>query len=622
MSENKEIKQLHEKGMLVRVSAAIRFFVGRFFQSLKWITENTINLLRLFATLALFLIVIFVVFNAIRASNTVVVKPFVVPKSMSADQSNTGRIIANMLKQILKEEERQFHHAIYPNNNESSELYGSLGQNNNSSITDDQLNLGANIKLPETGISISDVVEFISSIFGRESVTGSVFEDNNKLHVQIELKGQVYNYFRDLNTDNKNARLDMIKDMLKESRQELLSVASADFNVNYYCTDEVEFIAHDDNKYKKWFEYCSKLRSPDITASHIKRIQTELGQASIGTLGRKDVFSGYMATLIKGRLQQKALLICQPGDGCDGEARMMAQQKKIKSVDKVAGMVRPAPMTTEPLAYEAGEATAVPVEERPEEAASAPVIAAATSVALAAIESPAPKLDVEGLIKACKLSDVQLDTQKMRMAQQAEEDATLLFRNERYGNAIDKYVDAIVENCEFVVAWANLGVLLTFADKDYRDYEGAQLALKNSITLQPDKGWVHHSLCIAEALSLTGEKPLEIAIDNESCKQARRLDPGKQVLYDKLFYIAVADHYLELKKYDEAFNVYQASMQTDKRADCRMSKVVKQLLLLEEKHEVGNGKATACAILKESYTIKDDPSDCADDLAKLLEACP
>jgi len=145
--------------------------VRSIFEGLQWLTERFIALLRLLATLAIFLAVAFIIYNAFASRNTVVVKPFQVPVLMEqSNHAHAGRIVANVFKHHLLQTEERFQEELGRNSGRQGLVY-------TRAITSDQQLLvqGESIKLPETGISIENVIEFISGIFGRKNLNGAVY---------------------------------------------------------------------------------------------------------------------------------------------------------------------------------------------------------------------------------------------------------------------------------------------------------------------------------------------------------------------------------------------------------------------------------------------------------------
>ncbi|MGB1008167.1 MAG: hypothetical protein ACPGVP_00495, partial [Thiolinea sp.] len=136
--------------------------VGRFFEGLQWLTERVIGLLRMFVTAAMFLVVAFVIYNAWESRNTVAVKPFQVPVAMGKkNHEQAGRIIANLLNRHLLDAQSTLQSQLNRD-----------GVNLSHPVAAEQQVLieGESIKLPETGITIDNVIEFISGIFGRKNL--------------------------------------------------------------------------------------------------------------------------------------------------------------------------------------------------------------------------------------------------------------------------------------------------------------------------------------------------------------------------------------------------------------------------------------------------------------------
>ncbi|MBU0654329.1 MAG: hypothetical protein KJ914_04250 [Gammaproteobacteria bacterium] len=609
--------------------------VAQSFEGMRWMTEKTVGMLRLFATTALFLIVIFVVWNAIQSAKTVVVKPFSVPKRMVDTHGDAGRIVANILKQELVEAEKGIARVMNQDSNDSiaSEISPFITGGNQRTYVQG----AANIKLPETGISIDDVVEFLASIFGRENITGSVYEDQGKLYLQVELKGRIFLFARDLaDRADKSLNLDLLADMLRESRDKILSVASEEYNLYFYCTEETEDIEYKNGDYQKWFDYCTKLRSRDISPEKVRQLQTELGQLDPEDTNGNAVLSSHILTLLKGKVQQKAELLCLNGETPKGDAGCQPETKTALLEVPVPAFMAPSREAPAPAAETSAEASA---ETQPAEAAEDTIVIDPTPApAPAPVAPPALPVPVKQLEEKCRdaletdnssvlqsviqqsAATTSVSPQDTRLSNQLEADATTLLRNKLFDKAAARFEESIKVNCRNVYAWANLGYLYTRPDNPGRDLEQAQQALLIATRLNSTKGWIWNSLCEAEVYANTGN--MEETLKSNSCQQARALEPVNVVLYDKLIYIAIADEYMRRNKYQEAADAYQKSMQTDKKRDCRMQGVLTQLAALETQHNISGAQQAACAIIKDAYTPPDaPPSECTAELDAFAAGC-
>jgi len=564
-------------------------YLTRLPEGVAWLTDKMIALLRLFAVAALFLIVVFVVFSAIRSAKTLVVKPFSVPQSMMVAQSDSGRIIANILKERLIEEEKKIAQNVRQGRNDEGKMPEPAPITSNLQT----YMQGANIKLPETGISIDDVVEFIAGIFGRETLSGSVYETSDKLSLQVELQDRIFELERPLKNPDGTPRTDkshaaLLLEMLDESRKKVLGVASERYNLYYYCTDEVGDIEieHDSNQYQALFDDCTQLGSRDLTTGTLKVLRDKLNAFPVKTINDQPL-PAYILTAIKGKVQGKLDLLSR--------------------TDIAAAAPSPAPTGALPKATSFALPSSTVLFPSDPLTKAFPVLPLVKQLDLACFSGAEPPI---------------ADSEAVHLSTQAEGDATLLFRNRLYNDAEKKYAEAIQQNCRNAVAWANLGILHTAAEQGgIRDLPQALLALQRATQLNNKVGWMQHSLCLAEAFG-ADDPVLENALNNDSCKQARILEPAKTVLYDKLFQIAVGDKYFRDGKYPQAFVAYQKSMQTDKKRDCRMSGVLKQLGLLATQHRIQGAGSAACDIIKAAYTLPDTPpSECDADLTSFAGTC-
>lgn len=603
--------------------------VARSFDGMRWMTEKTVGILRLFATIALFLIVIFVVWNAIQSAKNVVVKPFSVPKRMVDTHNDAGRIVANILKQELMAAEKDI---VVNINQGSSESFSADASPFITSGEERSYIQGANIKLPETGISIDDVVEFIASIFGRENITGSVYEDQGKLYLQVELKGKIFLFARELkDTSSKSLNLDLLANMLHESRTQLLSVASEAYNLYYYCSDEVDDIEYKNGEFQKWFDYCTRLRSRDISPDKVRQLQTDLAQLNPASTNGNALLSAYILGLLKGKVQQKAELLCLDGVKPAKDVKCVPEAKTVTAATMAepSGSVPPTPAA--PTATEHAEA--------PD---STPNLSAATSAMAMTEPTPAPQPlpgQVERLHTQCRsqiesdgdnvlqsviqqsAATTSINPQNARLSNQLEGDASALLHNKLFDKAATNFEESISLNCRNAFAWANLGILYSSPDNPFRDPSQARLALGIATQLNTSAGWMQHSLCVAEAYA-TKDKPLEDSLTNNSCQQARAIEPANAILYDKLFYISIADEYMRREKYPQAFDAYQKSMATDKKRDCRMQGVLSQMAVLANQYNIAGAKQAACGIIKDAYTLPDaEASECEADLDAFASGC-
>ena len=548
-----------------------------FFEGVVWLSEKAMSFLRLFAVTILFIIVVTLVYRAIKNADVVVVKPFSVPKTFSDTNDQSGRIAANFLKQELKRKEWQF----------NASMKGQIRDSNIVGDSEQQLNSGANIKLPQTGISINDVVEFISTIFGKQSISGTVYEDKNALYLQLELRGRVLSFEQPLKQDvSKLKQLELL--LNRQSSKKLLSVAFENYNLYYYCNGEVSVIEQHANKYKKWFDYCQNFRTLKDEKS-ILALKEQMDTSKNQILAKQDRLIAHVLTSLKHKLQDKEDLLSR------------AKKKAMKEADKGRNIVKSAVMSS-------------------------------------SVEAPTPtpktRFDIlagqkkVGEQLVAELSKNLWDPVDKTESEKKFADAALLYKLKLYEDSIEKYKAAIIANGSNATAWANLGLLYSMADeKKYQDFGKAWALLDKAINLEPKWGWLHHSLCITQAFSqdeyLKTQPELEMFVSTDnSCQRARSLEPSKSVLYDKLFYIAMADKLYEKNKFKQAYVIYQKCINIDQRADCHLYDVINKLRKLDDDKRVEGAKAYACQVLTEkAYFIEKQPSECDADLRILQAEC-
>ena len=551
-----------------------------FFEGVAWLSEKAMSFLRLFTVTILFIIVVTLVYRAIKNADVVVVKPFLVPKALSDQNSQAGRIVANFLKQDLKKKEQQF----------NASMQGQIRDSNIVSDSDQQLDSGANIKLPQTGISINDVVEFISTIFGKQSITGTVYEDSKALYLHLELRGRVLSFEQPLIEGI--SKLKQLEELLnKQSSKELLSVAFENYNLYYYCNGEVSVIEQHDNKYRKWFDYCQNFRTLKDEKS-ILALKEKMETSKNQILAKQDRLIAHVLTSIKHKLQEKQDLLSR------------AKTKAMKKAEK--GRNRDRALSSETLSVE----TSAPKTQ---------------SELLAEKKAVGDQLVAELLKNSWDPMDATESEKKIA-------DATLLYKLKLYEDSIEKYKAAIVANSNNATAWANLGLLYSMVDeKKYQDYGKAGVLLNKAISIEPKWGWLYHGLCITQAYlqnysqddDQKSQQELEqfLSSDN-SCQRARSLEPSKSVLYDKLFYIAMADKLVEKNKFNQAYGTYKKCLSIDQRADCHMYDVISKLRKLDNEKRVEGTKDYVCSVLTEKvYFIEKQPSECDADLRLWQEEC-
>lgn len=594
---------------------------------MRLLTERLMGFLRLFATLGLFLIVLFVVSKAVDSADLVLVKAFTVPQSMSASHADAGRIIANTLKQELLLAENDIYATV---KRTSRNVNGKINIDAVTGNNEDYL-LGSSIKLPETGISINDVVEFIGSIFGRRNITGSVYQDQGKLFLQVELDGRIFHFERTLGDyDPKAINMHLIRDMLREARTQLLSVASESHNLYYYCTGEAASMEHPDSRLGEWFDYCSRLQSSQVTPETLETLLRDLHSAHARQLASGNDTLRHILGQTIGSALDKTRLLCP-----DYPITKVCKASEVPEVAQIA-LKLPEPIiaaATAPSLYpELPDARAFEPDtlsmrsmimvEPMAYGTAAPASAPASAAAPFPEPPTAPLVELPSVraLQAQCANRAAAKPQEILASNRTESDATLLFNNNRPIQAMEKYAQAIEQNCGNVFAWANLGVLLVSTEPPLRSADEAQLALEIAVKLNDKIDWIQNNLCIARAW-LAPLDSVEKTISDEACSAARGLNPANKVILDKQFYLAVADRYLVEGLYAQAASSYQVAVSADRKRDCNTSKVIDKLALLEAEHGVAGARAAACAILQDAVALPGGKiSACEDKLAAFT--CP
>lgn len=604
---------------MARIAKRVSDAAHRSLDVMKLMTERLMGLLRLFATVGLTLIVSLVVYKAIQSADVVVVKPFSVSKAIQDISPDSGRIIATQLDIELKEAELSIYNTIKGSEQawqgrsrtdrvELAQITGSAAD----------FLLGSNIKLPETGISINDVVEFIASVFGRRNIIGSVYQDQGKLHLRVELGSQVFSYERPLDAAReKTLNFDLIEQMLEESRADLLSAASPQHNLYYYCSGKTEKIFHQDSRFNQWFDYCARLNNPqsdieDLTQliDSLDALNADSEAVTDGNLILSNVLSNTLANA-----RQKLQPICP-----DYEQTKVCKPRVDTASVKVAAAVEPAPAPqqdnaqslTLPSMYGSdGLAAKIPDATAPsiDPIGSGGDVPPAGLVAL---------VDLHRLWEGC--SERVITSAELLASNKTEAEATFLFNNKLTAQAVEKYREALQQNCRNAFAWANLGVLL---NGSYQS-ETAVFALATASGINTRADWIPNSWCIAQAYTdppnqmvrrLTDAKP------DDACSLARAINPANKVMLDKQFYLAIADRFFDVGDYSQAAETYQIALSVDKKRDCNTSKAVSRLYTLATKHKIKGAWQTACAIRDSAAPLLDGKiSSCEPELVALQ--CP
>jgi hypothetical protein len=637
------------KGRLQAVSAS---FSNRQEQALalfKKMSDHLMALLRLFAIISLCLMVGLIVKEIIQSSNLVMVKSFTLPKTMQEINPDGGRVIANQLSEAMQRAEGTLYCNISGAENcESSEVKQRVTGN-----TDNFL-LGSNIKLPETGISIGDVVEFISKIFGRRNIVGSVYQDNGNLYLQVELDGVVFTYKRPLNTcipdaiipstdsgtppactyeedklkelRTKQFNADLIKDMLEKSSIDLLSVASAEHNLFYFCSGQTKYDGHkNEASVKEWFQYCADLQSANLKSEEfgvlMRTLETKNRDAQTALQAESDIVAGVRKITYNNALA-KTKVFCPGYDkfkGCESKSiadvAATEKQKIVFNAPEPSLLLPtpPAPIVAPAIApalpphgTQAGTIpndTAVPPKPASEPVGGGMKSANANLASLQSIWSQCVGIPTSVAILA---------------SNQAENDGKQAFNNGLYQQASDAYGRALSHNCRNIFAWANIGLLFMRQN----DIESATFALQRSIEVNPGVDWIQNSLCIAEAYA----EPLDtmtavLSKTPSACGAARTLNPANTVILDKQFYLAVAERFFDAKRYKQAAAAYQTALSIDRKLDCNTSKAIIRLREMEAKYKVAGAEKAACEIKLSAIPLSDNrQSSCQAELDAFI--CP
>lgn len=600
---------------LLRLSVWKRFFSsdsaegsGGLLAFLKRAADGMLVFLRFFAILFVCVILGAIALEVKDGSNRVVVKAFTLPKKMQDLSPDGGRIIANQLNRAMRDEEDNLYCQLYAQEFEGKPcIPDSISRKRITGDADNYL-LGGNIKLPETGISISDVVEFISRVSGRRSIVGSVYEDNNRLYLQIELDGKVYyKGSRSLDCagtqggsgemldtanagDDKCVKLaageskrenelnyDLINDMLEESSIQMLSAASPQHNLYYFCTDKTAF---DTNRSEagltEWFDICSALKDRNLTAASLKgvleNLKEKMKSASKDDSDPEKNMAAKVQLVILDKANAKVSELCvDPNCGSQKVATSEAPVVAAVKLPQVAALSAspPVPVNTVNPAGESG-------------------VVANTTVVVAEKSTPVANQNLANLTALWDSCAGNLVTTQMPVVSSKdllesnnyEGQGTQALNNGLYQQASEAYSKSLSLNCRNAFAWANFGVLFT------RQFEAdsAEYALDKADKLKPGTDWIKNSLCIARAY----QKPLHAmdeALSDVSCTGARDINPLNRVVLDKQFYLAVANRFAAENRYNEAVAAYQKVVSVDNKLDCNTKEVLEGLVELGKKQD-------------------------------------
>jgi tetratricopeptide (TPR) repeat protein len=586
--------------------------LNKLFEALQWLSERTVSLLRLLVTLAMFSVVTFIIYNAYASRNTVVVKPFQVPVSVGRENhEHAGRIIANQLNR----------HLLETQNNLRDQLNITIDQ----PVPDEESVLieGESIKLPETGITIDNVIEFISGIFGRKNLSGAVYfepdlEDNSKekLYLQLSLRGRIISLSEDElgavlrtslpPTQRNGLNIQLISAMLKARSKEIISIASEDYNLYYYCTRDVGSIEHKEGQYDEFFKYCQRLQDGNATPDTLETLKKTLTQT--GYASDNQTILGSVIQYINDEINRKQLTLCQSKTNQSNQLcqkiTVAETSPRLKDPGSALSTLSGAPIAR--FSFNSAPAML-------NSAVVAPAPAAVDITSLQALtnkceqkQSDRSSVDsnrVAALEQFCfspqKQQALISGSEALLQSNKYQEDAKQQYHNGAFEIAAENYQQSISLNCNNYVAWGNLGILLSKASKEsaMRDVRQGQCALLRAVQINSEKFWLWHSLCAAQMLQ--AEDNLERFLNYESCQIASTINPGTKTLNERLFYIEAGDKYVELEKYEQAAAAYIQSMNQENTRSRSMQQVVSALIQLEEKGVEG-AKAQACRIYNSS----------------------
>lgn len=547
------------------------------------LTERLVHVLRSLAMILLFGIVTLIIISAIKNHDTIVVKPFTVSPNLKQQHDNAGSIIANLLKQQLHKEHSQLTHTLYTNPS-------AMGFTHNSRLVSmEQPHLaGGDIKLPDTGITINHIVDFISSIFGRENLKGMVYEENNRLHVQIELKGHIINFHESRTPENKEHYFQRLNTLFKQNSQRILSAIADDLSAYYYCTQRVTISQTTqpyNESYHELLATCSKAYEPKTTPDDLLALQKKFQNTFAPQFtSSSDKIIAATIKQMEQIIQSRYDTLCQSTTNCHHK---VATTPKIEPVVEV--VATPELMTslaTPAQAMVKSVTTSFEPNNFVERQSSNPLV----SLGL-----------VDQLIQACQGTyDVDLPR-----SNRLEENATQLFHNELFTEAVQAYKTAIEANCENAPAWANLGILLsTSKEPQWQQYTQAEQALKKGIELSPETAWMYHSLCIAQTLQTN--TPNTSLQNTKACQHARELNPASTMLYNKLFYLEVAKQYHYQGQEQDAYTLYQQAAETDNRRTCSLYTALAAMQMLGQKLQIETTQQTLCRIYQNSQPTEEE----------------
>jgi tetratricopeptide (TPR) repeat protein len=578
------------KPELKRMNLLFAAMLKKTLEGSRLISEKMFMLLKFFAAISLFSIVIFVVLNAIQERDSITVKPFAVPQDMLSKHKAAGSIIANIVKQELEIEGAKIDSAI--DSDDDRFFQKKLIANSQSPFKE------ANIKLPETGISINDIVDFIASIFGRKTLIGTVYKDSNTIYLQVEMNGDIYTE-EELLPDAGNASLHIptVKKMAKRLQKRILRLTEDKYRLHYLC---IEGDTQGKNEYKtsthqRLANYCYSFyqeRSPEKQAALLSKLQKI-------NLAKATPLEGYIIPHLMNKIQAP-MKVAASGSVVQKQTTSLTQQieRMLKGNTPKTPIAAASParvVIDDPIDAVVVETPAAMVEPSPpptEEEKEA--------------EEELSNSNIAKLIKTCATSPTSNTIQSNNL----ERDANQFYANKDFQAAEELFKASILANCSNPFAWANLGILLSDPanTKNFNPFDGS-VALREATQIRDDLGWMWHSLCVANAFRQKDN--FEHAINNEYCQQARLVEPGKQIIYDKLFNIAIAERYVQMKKHKKAFGKYTEAINIDPKRTCRLiNDIVTPMHAIKDKSGLSNPQGVICKALDNTYPAAEPDEAC------------
>lgn len=572
-----------------KVGEWIATAIGKTMEGMRWASEKMFILIKLFAAFLLVIILILILINVYKDRAKLSVKPFSVPEKMQKAHKAAGSIIANIIKQNLMSERAKIDGII----KDKDESGGPVIKNE--LISNDKSFLkGDNIKLPETSISINDVIEFLSGLFGRKNITGSVYEDNNTLYLQIEITGDIFTTERSLEGKGKESSLHvkLIEEMADDATHNILIMASEKYRLYFFCTDEHSHSGgkFEHSEYKKLYELCNRINRslpdvPDIVRADLKN------KIDKDNLSDSSNIEQYILTFLSNKISRSA--ITQPVDD---------DQKGTQSLSDTIQVALESQWP-----HDETQSTPSPGESNDTDALGP------TNTNKSQTDTIKKRLSISKLLQLEKTCEEKQNPNGLRSSTE-EKSASIAYKKKEFSTAEKAYIRAIEANCSNPYAWANLGILLSdLKNTVHFDPIEAAVALHKATVLKPKAGWMWHSLCVAEAYSK--EDGFEEAINSQPCRKARLVEPGKQLIYDKLFNIAVAEKYKHLGKDNKAFDFYKTAIVMDPKRTCRLKSVVEQIDSIIVNAELNNRQEEICDVLSSTYPAAKPDEACEETLA-------